>query len=216
MSELRLRKIGWILMSVLVLLLCIYSLSYFIPGMPYGFRPDVYPESMLSIFLLLHIAGAILAALAGPLQFWRAFREKRRRMHRCLGYIYLVGVAVAAPSALIISTISQGGLTTHVAFSLLAIFWAGTTTVAFLKIIKGDWQAHQQWMIRSYALTLAFVTLRLWMAGLAFTGLPVEQVYQTVAWLCWVLNMVIAEYYLIYSSDRARLNSQKSILLSAA
>ncbi len=195
-SEQRVRQIGWIVMCVLVLILCLYSAAYFIPGMPFSFRPEVYPESVLTIFLISHIAAAIIAALAGPLQFWGEFRKKRAKAHRCLGWLYLLGVAIAAPSALIIAPISQGGLTTHIGFSLLAICWGASTLIAYYQIVNGNWQSHRQWMIRSYALTLAFVPLRLWLGGLTALGADFAEAYQTVAWLCWVPNLVIAELYL--------------------
>ena len=191
------RRNGWILMCVLVLSICIFSLSYFLEGMPYSFRPDFYPQSSFTFFLLGHIAGAIVAALSGPLQFWGAFREKYKRVHRMLGYSYLVGVAVAGTCALVIAPVSQGGMSAHVGFILLAVFWIACTAMAFFKIYQKDWFAHRQWMIRSFSLTLAFVSLRLWLPGLLITtDADFEQVYQTVAWLCWVPNLIITELYL--------------------
>jgi len=190
------RRLGWWLMTVLVVVLCLYSAAYFLPGMPFSFRPDVYPISSFTWFLLAHIGGAMVAALAGPLQFWGSFRLKYKKWHRFLGMSYLAGVAIAAPAALIISPISQGGLTTHIGFAILAMLWAGATLIAYYKIINKQWRAHQQWMIRSYALTLAFVSLRLWLGGLALTGAPFDEVYQSAAWLCWVPNLIVAELYL--------------------
>ncbi len=191
------RRAGWILMCILVVSICVFSLGYFLPGMPYGFRPDFYPQSSFTVFLLGHIAGAIVAALAGPLQFWGAFREKYKRIHRILGFSYLLGVGVAGVCALVIAPVSQGGMPAHVGFILLAVFWMACTTQAFFKIYQKNWEEHRQWMIRSFSLTLAFVSLRLWLPGLLITtGADFEQVYQTVAWLCWVPNLIITELYL--------------------
>jgi uncharacterized membrane protein len=110
------RSAGWILMCVLILTICVYASSYFIPGMSYGFRPDFYRQSTLTVFPIAHIGGAIVAVLAGPLQFWRAFRLKYKRTHRILGLTYLCGVTIGGVSALIISPIAKGGLTTQVGF----------------------------------------------------------------------------------------------------
>ena len=42
-----------------------------------------------------------------------------------------------------------------------------------------------------------FLSLRLWLPGLLITtDADFEQVYQTVAWLCWVPNLIITELYL--------------------
>jgi uncharacterized membrane protein len=178
--------------------------------MPYGFRPEVYPQSPLTIFLIMHIAGAIVAALAGPLQFWGKFRRERMNTHRVLGRCYLVGVSVGAVSALVIAPIAQGGLTTQVGFSILGVLWFCSTAIAFYKILKKDWLAHQQWMIRSYGLTLAFVTLRIWLGGLALTGAPFDEVYQTVAWLCWIPNILIVEMYLGLQKNAPALSEMRT------
>jgi len=201
-TEYKLRRTGWWLMTIMAVLLCLYSSAYFLPGMPFSFRPDVYPVSSLTLFLLAHIGGGMLAVIAGPLQFWSHFRAKYKKWHRLLGLIYLTGVVIGAPAALIISPISQGGLTTHIGFAILAILWGATTLIAYLKIISKDYEAHQQWMIRSYALTLAFVSLRIWLGGLTVTGAPFEEVYQSVAWLCWVPNLIVAELYLGWQGKR--------------
>lgn len=188
--------IGWVVMVLLVVLLSVYSMAYFVPGMPFSFRPQVYPQSPLTIFLLAHIGGAVIAALCGALQFWEEFRLRNVKIHRVLGKFYLLGVLVAGVSALIISPISQGGLVTHIGFALLAVTWLVTTFIAYKRVVDKNWLAHQRWMIRSYSLTLAFVSLRIWLGGLVLTGAPFEEVYQTVAWICWVPNLMIAEYYI--------------------
>ena len=52
-------------------------------------------------------------------------------------------------------------------------------------------------MIRSYALTLAAVTLRIYVpVGLAL-GVPFADAYQAISWLCWVPNLVVAEWFVL-------------------
>jgi hypothetical protein len=48
-------------------------------------------------------------------------------------------------------------------------------------------------MIRSYALTTAAITLRLYIAGSEILDIPLEQSYRYIAWLCWIPNALIAE-----------------------
>ncbi len=52
-------------------------------------------------------------------------------------------------------------------------------------------------MTRSYALTLAAVTLRIWLPMSQVAGIPFADAYQVVAWLCWVPNLVVAEWLII-------------------
>ena len=67
------------------------------------------------------------------------------------------------------------------------------TVTAVVRIRQGDRAAHRRWMIRSFALTLAAVTLRLYLPASLAAGLPFETAYPAIAWLCWVPNLIVAE-----------------------
>ena len=61
-----------------------------------------------------------------------------------------------------------------------------------------DYVAHRAWMIRSYALCLGAVTLRVYLPlSLGPLGLPFEQAYPAIAWVSWVPNLILAEWLLI-------------------
>ena len=92
---------------------------------------------------------------------------------------------------------SSGGLVGHYGFALLAIFWVSATLIAFSCIRKRNIAAHQKWMIRSYALTLAALTLRIYISAFLISGVSFEDAYPLIAWLCWVPNIIIAEWVLI-------------------
>ena len=50
-------------------------------------------------------------------------------------------------------------------------------------------------MIRSYAMTFAAVTLRLWLILPLFPlQVAFDEAYTTVAWICWVWNIPVAEW----------------------
>lgn len=51
-------------------------------------------------------------------------------------------------------------------------------------------------MIRSYALTLAAVTLRLQLPASAMLDIPFETAYPAIAFLCWVPNLILAEIWI--------------------
>ncbi|MGL1921253.1 MAG: DUF2306 domain-containing protein [Hyphomicrobiales bacterium] len=190
-----LKPTGWLLMSILVIAVSIYTIKYFRPGMPNAFQPEIYKAYALE--LRIHIAGGIIAALAGLTQFWGKFRNKHKNIHRWFGFIYIACVAVSAPIGLILATVSRGGFVTHVGFGILSILWAFTTFKALYHVTQGQIQLHKQWMLRSYALTFAFVTLRAWLGAFIASGIPEDQAYQTVSWLCWVSNLLIVEYLIV-------------------
>jgi hypothetical protein len=71
--------------------------------------------------------------------------------------------------------------------------WVATTFTALRKIMAKDIQAHKAWMLRSYALTFAAVTLRIWLAPLVLLFGDFEAGYRVVAWLYWVPNLLVIE-----------------------
>lgn len=189
------RGIGWILMSLMIAMMVLTTLHYFGADTSNYFQPDIYIDRLT--ILRVHIAAGIVAVLAGPLQFVSGFRNKFRTVHRTLGKIYIVAVLISALLSLAVATTALGGLITQAGFSVLALCWAATTIMAYVKIRKRDIADHQRWMIRSFALSLAFVMLRIIFGTLQF-GIGLDQVtsFQIVAWACWIPNLLIAELML--------------------
>lgn len=189
-----LRASGWILMLVAAFLLSFTSVRYFYADLPGAFQPEIYMDNLL--VLRAHIFFGIVAVLLGPWQFWSAIRDRFRRVHKAIGLTYLTTAILGSTGGLLLAPITVGGVTTHFGFGLLAILWGTTTFYAFTLIRKRNWRAHREWMIRSYALCLAFVMLRLWFPGLQAYGASMVEAYQTTAWMCWVPNLIIAELYI--------------------
>jgi hypothetical protein len=69
--------------------------------------------------------------------------------------------------------------------------------MAFDRIRKRDIMAHRQWMWRSYALTFAAITLRVYIYLTSWKiNLGQPEAYATLAWLSWVPNLIAVEIYL--------------------
>lgn len=67
--------------------------------------------------------------------------------------------------------------------------------MAYLTIRKKEINNHQKWMIRSYALTFAAVTLRIWLPLFQYGfGMDFLTAYMIIAWLCWVPNIIWAQW----------------------
>lgn len=147
----------------------------------------------------IHAYTAVLALPAGFTQFFLFIRSKYPWLHSITGYIYVISILLfAAPSGFVIGIYANGGLSSQIAFLLLAILWFWFTLKAILAIKNKNIVSHKQWMIRSFALTLSAITLRAWKYIIVATFHPRPMdVYQIVAWLGWVLNLVVAEI-LIY------------------
>lgn len=144
-----------------------------------------------------HIFASALALLIGPLQFSARLRRARPALHRWLGRIYLgVAVAVGGLAGLYMSLHASGGLTGKFGFAFLALAWLYTGARAYLAARERNFAAHRRWMIRNFALTFAAVTLRIYLPGAMLLQLPGTQAYAAIAWLCWVPNLLVAQWLL--------------------
>ena len=52
---------------------------------------------------------------------------------------------------------------------------------------------HREWMMRSYAVTFAFVTFRFGVDTLASQGVAVSDAQGIMAWACWALPLLLLE-----------------------
>lgn len=81
-------------------------------------------------------------------------------------------------------------------FIVLAVIWLTVTFRALQLARRREIGLHREWMIRSIALTFAGVMLRVWLPAQLITGVSFDVAYQVVAWLCWVPNLIVAEYFI--------------------
>lgn len=143
-----------------------------------------------------HVFASMFVLTAGFTQFWRGILKNAPRLHRWMGRLYVVDVLfVTGPASFIMALNANGGFSSRLSFSLLAALWIGTTAMAWRKVVQRNFRSHREWMIRSYALTLSAVALRAWKWGIVmlFHPHPMD-VYRLAAWLCWVPNLIIAEW----------------------
>jgi len=177
-----------------------YAFSYLALGLEVGFpsmKPEEVRNSLLwQSFFYLHIIFGGLALLVGVFQFSGRLRQKVT-LHRTLGATYLAGVVLGGGAGFALSLFAEGGIVAKTGFNLLAITWLFTSWKAYDSIKKRDIDSHQAWMIRSYAACCAAITLRLVLPfETAVLRMDFTTSYQIVAWLCWVPNMLWAEWFL--------------------
>lgn len=169
----------------------------------YGFLPlgsVVHPDMKTNFLvhstgLYTHAFASIVALVLGPFQFSVRLRQKHRNLHRWLGRAYLaVGVLVGGLSGLYMSQYAFGGPVPRAGFTALAVFWLYTGLRAYLAAHAGAFDEHRKWMVRNFSLTFAAVTLRIYLAVSQVAGVEFALAYPFIAWLCWVPNVVYAEW----------------------
>jgi uncharacterized membrane protein len=146
--------------------------------------------------MVLHIAASAWALAMGPWQFSLRLRQRALAVHRWVGRSYVAAVVLGGLSAIALAPAAQTGAVAGLGFGLLGVLWVGFTIVALVRIRAGDVTAHRRWMTRSFALTLAAVTLRLYLPAAFAAGIPFPTSYPAIAWLCWVPNLIVAELLL--------------------
>ena len=165
--------------------------------MPLGslLHPDMKASFLTHTFgIYAHVFASAVALAIGPFQFLPGIRRRFARLHRWMGRAYLgIGVLVGGLAGLYMATFAFGGIVSKLGFSILAVLWLYTGLRAFLAIRRGDVIEHRKWMVRNFSLTLAAVTLRIYLPASAITGIPFEAAYPVIAWLCWAPNLLVAD-----------------------
>jgi uncharacterized membrane protein len=160
----------------------------------------------------LHVTFGGLALLLSPVQFVARLRTRAPAVHRAVGRVALASIGVAGLAGLVLAPHSLAGPVGTAGFGLLAVLWPACGATAFRAIRRGDVDAHRRWMVRTFALTYAAVTLRLWLGLLiavqaALADVPAdaafERAYLVVPFLSWVPNLLVAEWYLATRARRA-------------
>jgi uncharacterized membrane protein len=147
----------WLVLGLLGISV-LFSTEYPILHETAGPYHDYFLKMQTVRFLLIpHALCGIIATFIGPLQFSSRFRRKHLPLHRILGRVYVIAIFIAAPLAILISrhdvlmpaTITQASV------------WMLCTLMAFLTARNRHIAQHRQWMVRSYAVTFTFVSLRI-------------------------------------------------------
>ncbi len=162
------------------------------------------------VFSSMHVIGGGIVIIIGGFQFWPKLRRGHINLHRWLGRIYLTSVLIGGFGGLVIAPSSDGGLVAHFGFGMLAILWLFTGWHAYICIRRGNIDSHRAWMMRNFALTFGAVTLRIYLGIFNVAGVEFADSYPTVAWLAWVPNLVLVEWYLALKADRITNRSQTS------
>ena len=165
-------------------------------AVPYGpMSPDILRNLFQRPWLDVHVAGAATALLVGPFQFLSRLRTARRALHRWLGRIYVAGCLTGGVGGLVMAFGSTAGPVATAGFGSLAAIWIVANVQGWRMAAERRFVAHRAWMIRSFAMTFAAVTLRLYLPLFPLLGASFLDGYRAVSFLSWVPNLILAELY---------------------
>lgn len=189
-------SIAWRAAIVLLTLqvAAVSALRYFTAS---GEAPEfILSNAFANPFLVIHVAGGIVALLVGPLQFVRGIRAKMPALHRATGRIYVGTCAIGAPAGFMLAIGTEAGPIAGTGFAVAALLWPLFTFLGVRAAIERRLAEHREWMIRSYAITANAITLRLMLPLAGVLGFDFFAAYSVIAWISWIANLVLAEIYL--------------------
>lgn len=148
-------------------------------------------------WLLLHITSGMVAILIGPWQFSRRLRQGYLQLHRLSGRVYLIAVMCGCAAAFRLAIGTTFGKAWSFGLCALALAWLTTSAMAYYAIRKRQISIHREWMVRSYVVTFAFVTFRIFNDfPPMMTWLPDADRSNVVIWACWAIPLLITEVIL--------------------
>jgi hypothetical protein len=179
---------------VLAVIVALISYRYLfdLPPIP----PGIASNRFRFVWLTLHAGFAATALLLGAVQFSEVLRQRKPWIHRWVGRVYVTSCLIGAAAGLVLAIGSSSGMVASAGFGGLAIAWIVANVLGWHNAREWHFAAHRRWMIRSWALTLSAVTLRLYIPIAEAAGLPELTAYRAISFLCWVPNLVLAEAWL--------------------
>jgi len=185
----------WLLCAILSVAMGIYALQYW--GLELFVPENIAANKYKTGWLVLHATAAACALFIGPAQFVPSLRRSRPTLHRYMGRAYAFACCTAGGAALPLAVGASTGPVSGVGFFLLGMSWILTTVLGVVQARRGLIPSHRRWMIRSFALALSALTLRMYIPiGIKITGGEFDPAYRVIAWVCWVPNLIAAEVYI--------------------
>jgi uncharacterized membrane protein len=140
----------WIVLGIMGLtVLAFTDYPIFLGADPFHARARLLKQ----LFILIpHATCGVVATALGPFLFSTRFRQRHLFRHRIMGRVYVVCIAIAAPTAYLLGP--------NIANGVGGFLWAACTFAAYQTARNRQIQAHRQWMIRSYIFTLNFIFTR--------------------------------------------------------
>lgn len=188
----------WLLTALLSLALAGFSYRYLVGGELLA--PNVLANLFARPWLYVHAAGAATALLIGWLQISPPLRRRWPGLHRRTGRVYVMACLIGGIGGLFLAAGATAGPVATAGFGSLAMLWIAVNLLGWRAALDRRFEAHRRWMLRSWALTLAAVTLRLYMLALPALHVDGLEGYRAISFLCWIPNLLIAEAWLALKS----------------
>jgi hypothetical protein len=149
-----------------------------------------------NVFFYTHIVLGLVSLALGPFQLTKRSR-RNPKIHRRLGKVYAGAIFINIVMVPYIAMYATGGGASTVAFLVLDAAWLITTGMGVWRIYQRNIQAHRAWIMRSYAVTWAFVTFRIVVVLISLLFHASANVsFPLAVYISIVGNLLLTEVYL--------------------
>lgn len=198
--------IAWLIVLFFAFRLIIISFGYFDFQTNHDFlllKQHMLHNKLWLINFYIHLFFGMIAVLTGMLLFWKKLVHYQSNLHRQIGKLYIISIlGFTGPTGFYLSFYAEGGMYASIGFILMSFVWILPTYIAYEKIKNKDIEGHYRWIIRSYCMTLAGVTLRLLVPLCAYLGIEEQTNFVVTAYACWMINLIIGECILFFQKDK--------------
>ena len=149
------------------------------------------------ISLWLHSLGGAAFGIIGPLQFTNVLKRRYGRLHKVLGYVFVVsgvGLSISSLSLLLTHTDTATVILNSARF-VAAFAVIGSLAIAIRAILRRNLPAHRAWMIRAYAFGMGSATaVFFYIPYILIAGSEASSYASDLLFItAWGLNIAIAE-----------------------
>lgn len=158
--------------------------------------------------VFVHMLGGSLMLFCGAANLYIGSTRRHFQQHRLIGRSYLIGGSLAALIAIFLALSPAHKADGAVMFtnmsaslSLLALAWIVAAAMAVRAVRNRRFDAHRDWMIRSYVLAWSFVFCRL------ASRVPAVSEFgggEAFIWMSWILPVLCCEVGLQWTAGAAR------------
>jgi hypothetical protein len=197
----------WIGVVLLAIKLTAIAVTYFFTGTDNEFlltKQDLLHNLTWKVAFYGHLLGGSVAVVSGTLAFFIQWIKPSSKGHKILGKIYFLSIMfIGGPTGLYLGFYAESGYLATIGFIGMSCAWMVPTFIAVYKITKGDIAGHHKWMIRSYSMTLAGVTLRLMTPMVIyFLEWSYDTTFIVTAYVPWMFNLALAELIIYLKRDQ--------------
>lgn len=192
---------SWQWRDALLLCLFLLSLYYLYRAVSYRFLVPGQlgpPNPIGAAWYYVHLLFALPVLFGAPLQFLAQLRRSAPAFHRVLGRAYVFGATVAAITAIYMGTAGpyEGS---RLSIAITGVVWLFFTLAAWRQAVRRNFTSHRAFMVRSYAMALVLVWLRLMydLQDTLFFFVEDDDLRDaTREWASWVVPLLVIEFWL--------------------